>query len=351
MQLLFILAIPARARRVVTALIVGMALAGSTATAQAPASAPAFEVASIRPATFPPRGGPGGRGGGGGVKIDGERLDLPFVSLADLLPYAYRVKDYQISAPAWVHESRWSISAKLPDGASQNQAPEMMQALLAERFKLTVHREKREQPVYELTVASGGSKLEEASPGDYPAWDGSFPGFGFRGPLQSGAPITGRIVPRPNCTRVYEFVPLPMAAFADALTLFLGRPVMDETGLKGNYRVTLELPAEAEAGMMMNMDRGRGLLPPPAGAAGGRGGMGGEKGLPGPPFSPPPPPPREVASPGCPDPISLLLSDVVGAPDGAIIKAVQQLGLKLQQGRAPIDTIVVDHLEKTPTEN
>lgn len=322
--------------------LIGMALAGDSvlAQSQAPASGPTFEVASIRPATL-------GRGGGRGQfapKIDASRLDLPFISMAALLPYAFRVKDYQVSAPSWVHESMWAIAAKLPSGASQDHAHEMMQALLAERFKLAVHREKRDRPVYTLTVAEGGSKLEVAAPGDYQAWDGSFPGFSFRGPLQSGAAITGRISPGKNCARRYDFVPLPMAAFADALTIFLGRPVVDQTGMEGKYKVTLEIPPEAEAGILMNVMGGRGLPPPGPGGGGGRKGGGGGVG------GDPPPPPRDLVSPGCPDPMSLL-GDGVGAPDGAIIKAVQQIGLKLQQGRAPIETIVVDHLEKAPTEN
>ena len=215
----------------------------------------------------------------------------------------------------------------------------MVQSLLAERFKMTFHREKREQPVYELTAGGGGSKLRTASPDDFKAWDGSFPGFGFRGPLQTGAAITGRIVPGANCTRSYEFVPLPMAAFADALTMFLARPVVDQTGMAGNYRVVLTLSGEAEAGMMANMMRSRGL-PPLAPAE--------EEGVPAGAQRRPPPP--EIASPGCSDPFSLI-GDGIGSPDSAIIKAVQQLGLTLQPGRAPIDTIVVDRLEKTPTEN
>jgi uncharacterized protein (TIGR03435 family) len=335
--------------------VVGSAWVASTIPAQVPGALPTFEVASIRPPDFPGRGGPGGTKGGGGGRggpgpnrIDAQRMDLPFVALGDLLSYAFRVKDYQIAAPSWVRQSRWSISAKLPDGSSQDQAPDMMQALLIERFKLAVHREKREQPVYTLAVANGGLKVQKASPGEYPAWDGSFPGFGFRRPLQSGAPITGRIVPAANCTRHYEFVPLPMAAFADALTLFLGKPVVDETGVEGDYRVILELTGEAEAGVMMNIIRPEGLPLPSAGGGGGRGGPGGGDLTP-PPPPPPGPPPNDV-SPGCPNPITLL-GDVVGTPDAAIVKALQPLGLRLQTGRAPIDTIVVDHLEKTPTEN
>lgn len=308
--------------------------------AQAPASRPAFEVASIRP--FAPGGPGGGRGrGGGAAAFVGDRLELRIVFLADLLPYAFRVKEYQVSAPAWAQASMWTISAKLPDAESRDQAPEMMQTLLAERFKLVVHHEKRERQVYTLTLAENGPKLAIAPPGEYQVWDGSFPGFSFRGPLQTGAPITGRIAPGPNCSRRWEFIPLPMPALADALSRFLNRPVVDQTGLEGNYKITLEVSGETEAGMMTNMMAARGLPPPPPG-----GGGGGRKGGGGDGTGPPP----NLISPGCPDPITML-QDGVGSPDAAIIKALRQLGLQLQQGKAPIDTIVVDHLEKAPTEN
>lgn len=317
-------------------------LAGSFAAFSQTGKTLTFEVASIRPASFPPGPGAGkGRGGPGPNRIDAAGLSLPFISLSDLLPYAFQVKDFQVIVPSWTHESRWTISAKLPDGASPDQAPEMVRSLLVDRFKMTVHREKREQPVYELTAGGGSSRLKTASPDDFKAWDGSFPGFGFRGPLQTGAAITGRIVPSANCTRNYEFVPLPMTAFADALTMFLARPVVDKSGMTGNYRLVLTLSGEAEAGMMANMMRGRGLPPPAPGVGGGRGGPKG---------GPEAPPPPEIASPGCADPFTLI-GDGIGSPDSAIIKAVQQLGLTLQPGRAPIDTIIVDHLEKTPTEN
>jgi uncharacterized protein (TIGR03435 family) len=171
-------------------------------------------------------------------------------------------------------------------------------------------------------------------------WDGSFPGFSFRKGLQPGAAITGRISPGPNCSRNYEFIPLPMPAFADALTLFLGRPVVDQTAMQGNYKLTLTLPAEAEAGLIANVMGGQ--LPPGDGG-GGRGGARAGAG------GGPPVPPPDAGAAGCPDPITLVGD--AGPPDGAIVKALQQLGLRLQAGRAPIDTIVVDRLERTPTEN
>jgi len=62
------------------------------------------------------------------------------MSLADLIPYAYRVKRYQLSGPSWMNETRWDILAKIPEGEPVDRAPEMMQNLLVERFKLSIHR-------------------------------------------------------------------------------------------------------------------------------------------------------------------------------------------------------------------
>src|SRR5262245_36810294 len=214
-----------------TIALIGMAWIGSELSAQAPASGPTFDVATIK--AFAPGMGRGrGRGGGGSV-IKGDRFDLPFVPLAALLPYAFRVKEYQISAPTWTHQSMWAISAKIPSGVSPDQAPEMVQDLLVERFKMTVHREKRERPVYTLTVAESGSKLQPGSPDDSPVWDGSFPGFNFRGALSTSGAITGRIAPGTGCSKRWEFVPLPMAALADALSMFLNRPGVDQTRMEG----------------------------------------------------------------------------------------------------------------------
>jgi len=67
-------------------------------------------------------------------------------------------------APDWRRDARWDILAKLPDGASQDQIPEMLQALLVDRFKLVVHRENKELQVYELGVAQGGPKMKASEP-------------------------------------------------------------------------------------------------------------------------------------------------------------------------------------------
>jgi uncharacterized protein (TIGR03435 family) len=299
------------------------ALAIGTAWPQSPI----FEVAAIRPASFPtPETMRSGKFNAG-MKINGLSLDFGFVTLADLIPYAYRVKSFQVTGPSWMRESRWNIVAKLPEGSSQDQAPEMIQALLAERFKLTIHREKREQPVYELIVGKGGPKLEPPASEDDAKQDppGPFPGGPpFGGPMgATGA----RISPGQNCAMHMELNKSTMSAFADTLTPFLDRPVVDQTGLKDDYKITLDLPMEVMFAMMQNQGRGGG----PGGGPGGPGG--------GPRGGGPPP--------GCPDP-GTAASDASSAP---IFQAVQHLGLKLQPKKTPFDTIVVDHLEKTPTDN
>jgi len=309
------------------------------------AQAPSFEVAAIRPASFPTPDTMRSGKFNPGLKINGLSLDWGFATLADLIPYAYRVKSFQVTGPSWMRESRWNIVAKLPEGSSQDQAPEMIQALLAERFKLTIHREKRDQPVYELVVGKGGPKLDAAAAEDdaKPEPQGPFPG----GP-PFGAPMgaTGaRISPGQNCAMHMELNKLTMSAFADTLSPFLDRPVVDQTGLKGDYKVTLDLPMEVMFAMMQNQIRNNGLPPP------GPGGPGGPGGGPGGPGGGPPGGGRGPMA-GCPDPGAALANGGADTSSTApIFQAVQHLGLKLQPKKAPFDTIVVDHLEKIPTEN
>src|SRR5262245_14369681 len=136
--------------------------------------APAFEVASIketRPSVENMQAGQFHVG----ININESRADYGFMSLADLIPYAYRVRPYQLSGPSWMSETRWDILAKIPEGQPGDRAPEMMRNLLAERFKLSVHRETREQSVYALVVGKAGLKIKEAVFQEEPSG-----GFNFR---------------------------------------------------------------------------------------------------------------------------------------------------------------------------
>ena len=328
-----------------TALILAAAVALTAAAAFAQKSLPAFEVASIKQATFPT---PDKILSGQihlGINNRGSQADFGLMSLADLLSYAYRVKPYQIAGPDWIRESRWDILAKLPDGESQDHVPEMLQALLVERFKLAVHRENREHPVYELVVGKNGLKLKPSTAEDEtPAPEAgpensTLPGL-FGGGLRGagnirmnadgrGMTITGgpngamRMSQGANGGMRLEMMKVTMSAFADMLAPFTDRTVVDRTELKGTYHVTLDLPQEAMLAMVQNAARTAGIALPalPLGARGG-GLIGGQ--LPG----------------GASDPS--------GSP---MFQAVQELGLKLQAAKGPVETIVVDHLEKTPTEN
>ena len=87
------------------------------------------------------------------------------LSLDNLIAIAYRVKRYQISGPDWMASERFDIAAKLPAGAAEKEIPEMLQALLEDRFQMKMHRESRELPVYALVVGKGGPKMQE-SPAD-----------------------------------------------------------------------------------------------------------------------------------------------------------------------------------------
>jgi len=208
--------------------------------------------------------------------------------------------------------------------------PEMLQALLAERFKLTVHRESKEQAVYALVVGKNGPKLKEALPdADAPAGgraptttDDVNPQVRLSGRGENtqvsitGGPIgTAHMSMGPDGTMHLVASKMNMAALADTLSRFFDRPVVDLTELKGSYQVALDLSMED----LRNAARAFGVMAP--GMGGGRDGG--------------------RATP-----------DAASDPGGlSIFAAVQQLGLKLEPRKTPLDLVVIDHLEKTPTEN
>jgi len=272
---------------------------------------PAFEVASIKEAL--PLSIENSQAGQFhvGMHINGSRADYGFMSLADLIPYAYRVKRYQLSGPAWMNDTRWDILAKIPVGQPVDRAPEMMQNLLAERFKLAIHRENREQSVYALVIGNGGLKIKEAAAEEeapatrQPGRPGSpAPGFSVSG----GATGTVRVTQSPNGGMQMLMAKITMAALADLLMQFMDRPIVNATELKGTYQVTLDLPID----LMMGMPAAQKLT-----AILGLGSFG-------------------------------MAPDTSGA---AIFQAVKDLGLELKSRKAPVETIIVDHLEKTPTAN
>jgi len=324
--------------------------AGATFGQTAPTNL-AFEVATVKPsppldmaklaaeikAGKMPRLGP---------HVDASQAVYTYMSLKELIASAYAVKEYQISGPAWLATERFDIVAKMPDGASKDDAPKMLQALLEERFKLAAHRDTQEHPVLALVVGKDGPKLKESpattEPIDEnaPLKPGEVKIDGPNGPLRmtthadgsttmnmgAKGTMTVRVDPQAG-TMHMESSMVTMAGFADMLTKIMqmggggGRQVVDMTDLKGNYQVALDLSlaeimaaaraAAREAGINMPM--------PPAGSGG-----------------------ADVS------PASLASEPSGGS---TVFASVQKLGLKLEKRKAPVEQLVIDHVEKTPTEN
>ena len=89
------------------------------------------------------------------------RVTMTNVSLKKLLYEAYQVKDYQISGPDWLGSEIYDITATIPNGATRDDVLVMTQNLIAERFKVTLHREPKEMAVYALVIDKGGHKMKE----------------------------------------------------------------------------------------------------------------------------------------------------------------------------------------------
>jgi uncharacterized protein (TIGR03435 family) len=244
---------------------------------------------------------------------------------------AYRVKAYQVQGPDWMAQQRFEIQAKIPEGVSSDKVPEMLQALLADRFKLTVHRGTKELPVYALIVGKNGSKLipasaeEDAPIPDSPggltlgtekgqvkiAQDGKgntvMQGGGRGGTIKQSISAAGLHL---------EMTKTTIESMVELLGSLVDRPVVDMTGLTGTYQVALDLPLEDVQIIAQKQAAALGVSLPRPGGAGAN------------------------------------AADSASTPSGAaIFGAVEKLGLKLDARKAPVETIVVDHLEKTPTDN
>jgi len=264
-----------------------------------------FEVASIKPSPpvapgqrvffGPPRGGPG--------TPDPGQITWTYATMKSLIMTAYDVKAFQISGPAWMNTERYDIAVKLPAGTTKEQVGAMWRNLLGERFGMVVHQEAREFQVEELVVAKGGSKLKDTADdpnGPTPAGPPEMKDGNLSGPGQISAIFPG---PMPRAHTVARAQPL--STLTTMLSNQLQHPVLDKTGLTGRYDYTLDYSL-----------RGGPMMPLP----------------PGPPGGP------EPAADNGPEP------DITAALQ-------QQLGLRLVSAKATLDVVVVERVEKIPTEN
>ncbi|HLI86099.1 MAG TPA: TIGR03435 family protein [Bryobacteraceae bacterium] len=209
-------------RRSVSELAVIGVIAATPLLAQTP---PRVEVASIR-VHSPKSGHPAG------PPIAGNRLTVGG-NLKQLVIYAYDLKTYQVSGgPDWVtnpslETDYYDIVAKAEGDSAltQQQARLLVQSLLADRFQLRVHRERREMPVYVLAIGKGGPKFKE-----------------------SGSDATCRSRGRVSAATVTStFTACPMDYVVRVLSGAADRPVIDQTGLRGVYDLQLEFARDPAA--------------------------------------------------------------------------------------------------------
>jgi bla regulator protein BlaR1 len=263
---------------------------------------PSFEVASIKP----------NKSADGRVMImnrPGGRFSATGITVKMLMGFAYNVKDDQISgATGWMDTDHFDIEAKeeAPAADAPKLSPEeqmeqrrlMLQSLLADRFKLTLRHETKELPVYALVVAKGGPKLKESA--DPPADPGAPPvPPPPPGPPNGGPPPRGMIQIGSGNLAVNG---IELRVFADVLSRQIGRIVLDKTGLTGKYEFTLKWTPDERQGQMFK--------------GAGDGGA-----------------PRDTAAPPEAGP--------------SIFTALQdQLGLKLESQKAPVDLLVIERIER-----
>jgi uncharacterized protein (TIGR03435 family) len=234
---------------------------------------PGIEVATIKPSRPDQQGQV--------ITVRGRSLVTINQTVRSLMTFAYGIHPNQISGgPDWIGNNRYDITAQ-PEGTgmpNDRQLRSMLSKLLADRFKLTFHREQKELSVYALTVLPSGPKMtkDETDPN-------GLPGLFFR--------ALG-VMPVRNA-KMQDFTGVMQAVVLD-------RPVVDQTGLEGRYDFTL-------------------TWTPDASQFGGRGGQA---------------PPADPAT----------------APPGLFTAIQEQLGLKLEPTKLPVDVLVIDRLEQ-PSEN
>ena len=230
------------------------------------AQTPVFEAASIKPTGTP--------AGNSSMKMAPGRIAMENVSLRKLVLRAWGIPDdrtYAISGPALLNNESFDIQATFAPGATMAELQSMLQALLADRFQLKLHRETRQLPRYTVLVAKGGPLLLPAEPGQA---------------RSSGGP--GHL----------EANKISMEKLADLISRQAGLPVVDGTGLTGTFDVSLSWsPAE-------------GITPGDA-------------------------------------------SGTAAESSGPSLFAAlrEQLGLRLESGKGPVEILVVDHIDRTPSAN
>jgi uncharacterized protein (TIGR03435 family) len=246
------------------------ACTGLSIFAQAPA--PAFDVASVRPAA--PLDERGAKTRPHRVHTNPGNLVMRNIAMKEAIQWAYDVESYQVAGPTFLDDTRFDIVAKAADPATADQMRVMVQTLLANRFQLIVHRENKEMPGMALVLGKGNSKMKASEDGGESVFE-----------------------PVPNKPTIH-FRHMSMHEFAALLSEPMRKPVIDLTEIKGTFDFTLDASN---------------YVPP----------------------EPAPGQPRERED-----------------ETYMVLRALQdQLGLRLEPRKLTIEMIIVDHVEKVPTEN
>jgi uncharacterized protein (TIGR03435 family) len=285
------------------------------ALAQAPAESRAFEVVSVKlsePFTPALAQSPAFHVG---MKVSGTRVDIGRMRLIDLIGQAYGVNQNRVVAPDWLKTTQeiFDVSAKIPDGATTEHVPAMVQAMLAERFGLIAHREAKDRAGYALVTARGGPKLAAAQPQPEvppPATSTtarkteSLNGAGGRASPQPFTPSSDGETTRYVSRRA------TLEQLAAMLEPILGQPVVDLTGQRGYYTIALDISL---------VDIRKMLGVSPATAENGAG---------------------------------TTAADLASAPAGSsVLTSLHDMGLNLEKRQIPVELLVVDRVEPRPTAN
>ncbi len=238
---------------------------GLVFAAAACAQAPAFDVATIKRNVAAVSAGEGGHREN--IEASPVSLTMRDVSLETCIEWAWGLQDYQISGPDWMMSEKYDIAGKSGTAVSPDRMKLMLQALLAERMNLATHRGTKEMPVYALTVAKSGIKVAESA-----------------GEQKSTMKrMEGSLVFRDTSMR-------DLAGYLSTL-VFVGRPVIDKTGMEGAFDFAIRFGATNEEMRRVTLDGD-------------------------------------------------------GASFFTLIQ--EQLGLKLEPRKSAVETIVIDHADKTP---
>jgi len=218
-----------------------MLAAAYAAAAQSPAT-PQFEAAQIKPSQ---QGR--GRAGNGEVTTNPGRLTATNVTLRNLISEAYDAPYYRIfGGPGWIDAAGYDVDAKTENRSTRDQFRLMLRTLLAERFKLAIHRETRELRVYALTPAKSGTKLRESKDGKsqpYGWFEGGLHRFQCDMPsfaILLSHLLNSPLVDDPGTPSISTGTPIP---------------VLDKTGIKGVYDIRLDIKADASGDVFIAWQR------------------------------------------------------------------------------------------------